>query len=76
MYVYVCVCERLSFCASIKELGGSLVLWSVVYVKPHTFYNLLLVIHEKLAEWRSFGSFQGVEKLLDLSGHTTGHRNT
>lgn len=34
-----------------------------------TFYNFLRVIQEEFAEWWSFGSFQCVQQLLNLSGH-------
>lgn len=34
-----------------------------------TFYNFLWVIKEELAEWGSFGPFECVQQLLDLSGH-------
>jgi len=41
-----------------------------------TFYDLLSVVGEELAERRPLGPLQGVEQLLDLSGHSAVHRNS
>lgn len=45
-------------------------------MKPRTFYDLLRVVGEELAERRPLGPLQGIEQLLDLSGHSAAHRNS
>lgn len=34
-----------------------------------TFYYFLRVVKEEFAEWWSFGPFECIQQLLDLSGH-------
>lgn len=46
------------------------------FVQGYTLYDLLWVVGEELAEWGSLGPLQGVEKLLDLCGHSAAHRNS
>lgn len=51
--------------------------WSKCFMKPpRTLNDLLRVISEELAERRPLGPLQGVEQLLDLSGHSAVHRNS
>lgn len=56
-----CYCFRLPGCG--KCLFG-------------TFYNLLGVVGEELAERRPLGPLQRVEQLLDLGGHSAVDRNS
>lgn len=44
-------------------------------VMCHTFYDFLRVVEEEFAERWSFGSFECVQQLLDLSGHPAADRH-
>ena len=46
------------------------------FVSRRTFYNLLWVICEKLAERGPLGPLQSVQELLDLRGHSAVHGNS
>ena len=60
-----------------SNLRGILVRWRLrCFMKQLTFYDLLWVVSEEIAERGPLWPLQSIEKLLDLGGHPAAHRNS